>query len=464
MRRLILTAALLMCLCACGTTVQAVIAVRISDLANTPMPPNPIKVWGRVTSTSPVRIGDGTSEIAVVGLNACVGEFVIVVGDWSDGVLTVTTGGPQNVLVVQNSNSPVSMRIAAYYVAARNIPAGNLVTISTADSSLSSAKELITYANYQSQIETPVKNYLAANGLTDTIQYIVLTKGIPHRILDNVPGTLTGGHSVDSLLAVIDMVNPVIIDLVESSGQLAARTYANRYWRSKQPFSHSEYGGYLVTRLDGYTEEDAKALVDRAVAASSFPLHVLLDARSSPAPELVAQQPESLLLPGGVLNEEYELTYAAYDADMVRASQVISNKPFLSTTIDQTSTFLGSANPLTCYVSWGSNAGSYYSAETYHSLTFAARAIAETAVSSSGRTFLPTTGGQSLIADLISQGAAGAKCYVSEPYLDAIASPTVLLETYTSGRNLAESFYAASRFIGWKDVVLGDPLCALTVY
>jgi hypothetical protein len=66
-----------------------------------------------------------------------------------------------------------------------------------------------------------------------------------------------------------------------------------------------------------------------------------------------------------------------------------------------------------------------------------------------------------LIADLIAQGVAGAKGYVTEPYLDAIASPTVLLDAYSSGRNLAESFYSASRLIGWKDVVLGDPLCAL---
>ncbi|HPP75376.1 MAG TPA: hypothetical protein PLU88_09670, partial [Armatimonadota bacterium] len=113
------------------------------------------------------------------------------------------------------------------------------------------------------------------------------------------------------------------------------------------------------------------------------------------------------------------------------------------------------------YISWGSN-DYHFNLNTYHSLAFAPRGIAETAVSTSGRTFLPTTGGQSLIADLIAQGAAGAKGYVTEPYLDAIASPTVLMDFYTSGRNLAESFYAASRFIGWKDIVLGDPLCCLT--
>jgi hypothetical protein len=43
--------------------------------------------------------------------------------------------------------------------------------------------------------------------------------------------------------------------------------------------------------------------------------------------------------------------------------------------------------------------------------------------------------------------------------LQAIASPTILLDRYTRGWTLAESFYAASRFVGWEDIVIGDPLC-----
>ena len=376
--------------------------------------------------------------------------------------LSFATGRPENVLVVQNSNSPMSMRIAAYYAAARNIPARNLASINTIDSSLSSANETITYADYQSKIETPIRNYLISHGLTNIIQYIVLTKGVPHKISAEVSGGKSGGQSVDSMLATLDLVNPFYVSFVDANNALLGSLYINRFWRSAQPFSHAVYGGYLVTRLDGYTEADAKALVDHASAVCNPTLRLLLDANTAPSPTQVAQQPKSILLPDGSgLDDNYQLIYSDYDADIVRASQVISDKPFLITQIDQTSAFPGSANPLTCYVSWGSNAGATYSAATYHSLTFAARAIAETAVSTSGRTFLPTTGGQSLIADLIAQGVAGAKGYVSEPYLDAIASPTALLEMYTTGRNLAESFYAASRFIGWKDVVLGDPLCAL---
>ena len=72
----------------------------------------------------------------------------------------------------------------------------------------------------------------------------------------------------------------------------------------------------------------------------------------------------------------------------------------------------------------------------------------------------PSAGGQSLIAELIEARVTGAKGYCDEPFLPAIASPTILFDRYTRGWNLAESFYAASRFVGWEDIVIGDPLCS----
>ncbi len=111
------------------------------------------------------------------------------------------------------------------------------------------------------------------------------------------------------------------------------------------------------------------------------------------------------------------------------------------------------------YASWGSNDGAF-SLDTYKRIKFKPGSLCETFVSTSGRTFLPTTGGQSLIADLIANGVTGVKGYVSEPYTFALAKPEILFDRYTSGRNLAESFYAASMVLKWKDVVIGDPLCS----
>jgi len=156
------------------------------------------------------------------------------------------------------------------------------------------------------------------------------------------------------------------------------------------------------------------------------------------------------------------MNYDDFNADIIHAYDVLSKLPNVEARLDKEELFASSDKLLTCYVSWGSNDGKY-SKTTYNKLKFGPRSITETAVSTSGRTFLPTDGGQSLMADLIAQGAAGAKAYATEPFIHAMASPTVLLDFYTSGRNLAESYYAASRFLGWKDIVLGDPLCALPV-
>ena len=42
----------------------------------------------------------------------------------------------------------------------------------------------------------------------------------------------------------------------------------------------------------------------------------------------------------------------------------------------------------------------------------------------------------------------------------AMAHADILFDRYTAGYNLAESFYMASQFIHWKDMVIGDPICA----
>ena len=84
--------------------------------------------------------------------------------------------------------------------------------------------------------------------------------------------------------------------------------------------------------------------------------------------------------------------------------------------------------------------------------------IVETAVSTGARSFnWGTSYGQSLVADILEDGASGIKGYVYEPYLTAVSSPSVLLSSYTSGFNLAESYAAANTMTGWMGVVVGDP-------
>jgi len=366
---------------------------------------------------------------------------------------------PDEVLVVYNKDSPISRAVAFDYADKREIK--NLLALHCVDSALSTDNETIPLADYTSSIEQPIRNYLAEH---DGIEFIVLTKGVPIRI----SGADTGDRSVDSpagseLSACVDnhlaaMDYKDIPDAVKINitGSGATGTgWLNRYWNAKEPFSHAKFGGYLVTRLDGYTEADAKALVTRALAAEQGltdgkvlldvqPIFGLGDKAAQPAP--VKNAP--------ILEES---PYSDYNADMRHAYDILVARG-ISCELDLTETFIGHRNDLLGYYSWGSN-DAKFSNEAYQTLFFAPGAIADTAVSTSGRTFLPTEGGQTLIVDLIAHGVTGVQGYTDEPLLQGNASPTIELERYTAGYTLAESFYAASHFTGWQNIVIGDPLC-----
>jgi uncharacterized protein (TIGR03790 family) len=369
------------------------------------------------------------------------------------------------VLLVYNANSPISVAIAKDYAARRGVTKS--VVIHCADSAINAANETISLADYTGQIEAPIRAYLKQH---PEINFIVLTKGVPIRVRggetgsrdENLPASAPLNASVDSYLAAMDYPsihgpgsNAVKI-AIHGSG---ARGFGwlNHYWKADVPFSHAKFGGYLVTRLDGYTQADAEALVTRALAAENAKTpggDVLLDVqpifkfRSTDA----ASQP--LDVTGDIPDES---DYGSWNADMVKAGDLLIARK-VRTELDRDEAFVGDRSNLRGYFSWGSN-DAKYNEKAYESLTFAPGAIGDTAVSTSARTFLPTTGGQSLITDLIAHGITGVKGYTDEPLLQAIASPSIAMERYTSGFTLAESLYAASRFVGWEDVVIGDPLC-----
>jgi uncharacterized protein (TIGR03790 family) len=153
-----------------------------------------------------------------------------------------------------------------------------------------------------------------------------------------------------------------------------------------------------------------------------------------------------------------ESAYSNFNADMEGAHDILVKRG-IPDELDLSGPFIGQRSHLLAYFSWGSN-DAQYSPAAYQSLTFAPGSLCDTAVSTSARTFLPTQGGQSLLVDLIAHGLTCGKGYSDEPLLQAIASPSIALDRYTAGYTMAESFYAASAFVAWEDIVVGDPLCA----
>ncbi len=344
--------------------------------------------------------------------------LALVMGCAQPPAHAMAVGGPASgkVLVVINDASPDSLEVGAYYAKRRAIPGISVLHIKTLTG------EEIMLDRYQKEIEAPIREKLKGSA----VDYIVMTTGIPIRL------NAKHGYAVDAFLSAMDLPITAIEDLPSGAD---LNKWKNPYFGSKVPFDHKKTGTYIVTRLIGYDVDQCKKLVDNAIAAKP------------------SRGPFTFVEASNRNNRGYQDLQIA----MERSSDDLAAKG-LSVNLDKSGRFPEIDDSLAGYCSWGSNDG-HFNSLAYHSLRFQPGALAQTFVSTSGRTFHPTQGGQSLIADLIEQGVTGVAGYVSEPYTFGLARPDILFDRYTKGFNLGESFAAASPLVKWKEIIVGDPLC-----
>ncbi len=115
-------------------------------------------------------------------------------------------GGPQNVLVIYNSQISWSQSIALHYQAARNIPSDNMLALSITLSNLSVSQPptshrlasygspgsdddnmlMMTVTEFTNSIYNPIVNYLKQKSLTNQVYILVICEGIPWRTWPNI--------------------------------------------------------------------------------------------------------------------------------------------------------------------------------------------------------------------------------------------------------------------------------------
>jgi uncharacterized protein (TIGR03790 family) len=363
---------------------------------------------------------------------------------------------PLRVLVLVNGESPVSVAIGEYYRRARGVPESHLLRleIPLEDPSLSSTEhESVTREVFEERIRKPVERFLRERDWVDAIDVLVTTKGVPLRIADR--GVPMDHWLRDVTRASVDAeLSLLFTDLVGSAG---IRTSVNPYYdselsfrafRKRHPRSPPRY---LVARLTGYQtpldEEtgvpaDVKALVDAAVAPAR------------PGRWLIDEDPNV-----GPRRDAANLLYLAPAAALLRGlGQTVVH--------DTLPAFAADASDLLGYASWGSNASRDPRAPFYGEIaghrypgTFAPRAISVDLVSTNARSFThPPEYGQSLVADLIRGGVAGAAGHIDEPTLSALPRPHILLGRYAEGVPAIEAYYRSLPYLGWMNVYVGDPL------
>ncbi len=339
-----------------------------------------------------------------------------------------------NVLLLVNRNDAASRAVADYYRPRRAVPMRNVCNLAT-----TSAEE-IDWDTYEQQIERPVGECLKKAGLQEKVLYLVTTLGIPLKVKGRGQQFAAEGASVDSELTML--YGKLKGAHIQRAGGIDNPFFGKR----NSPFRHAEFPIYLVTRLAAYDLAGVKAMIDRSLAAKNRGKFVI-DLRSTSGDE--------------------------GDKDLHTAALLLPRERVI---VDEGPPVLYDQNDVIGYASWGSN--DHRRKRRWLGFHWLPGAIATEFVSTNGRTLkappqdwtytnwrdtahLWFGSPQGLTADLIAEGATGASGNVDEPYLFACARPDYLLPAYYQGRNLAESYYLALRWLSWQGVVLGDPLCSL---
>jgi uncharacterized protein (TIGR03790 family) len=341
--------------------------------------------------------------------------------------------GPENVLIVVNRASPVSMRIGEYYRTRRGIPEANVCAINAPDS------ETVTRNVYDETVAGPVAACLKSRHLEERILYIATTLGVPLRISG------TGGQDGDQ--AAVDSELALLYQDLHGPRHETRGAVQNPFFGIRDtPFSHPRFPIYLVCRLAAYDFEEVKGMIERALVARNRG-QVVIDMKSA--------------------------TDQTGD-DWLRNTAL--RLPRDRVVLDQTPEVLYGQRGVIGYAAWGSNDPNRK--RRFVGFEWLPGAIVTEFVSSNGRTFARPPDNwnistwkdqahwfagspQTLSADYIHEGATGASGHVFEPYLRLTPRPDFLFPAYLSGRTLAESYYLAIPALSWQNIVIGDPLCRL---
>ncbi len=379
-------------------------------------------------------------------------------------------GGPTNVVVLYNADIPDSMETAEHYAEARSVPHDHLCALTGA----ALAEAVVSFDDFVALVRGPLDACLEALPEPDAIDYLVVAKGLPYRVdlpdggyHTSLGAMLQVGHTThattDAELAGFSAENmfrriqnpffphdssPQPGDYTLSNPTEGAYTAAT-WWtrRDELPPSFRRTGGaeinrwvmddtlFVVTRLDGFDHEDARALVDRGVAADgTFPTAELLGMAAADGAR-GARDPEaeytSRMLSGAGFNApwlpEHDDALAGHDV-----AAYFTGAAQLRDAIDGQTYVPGAiVDNLTSY---GAVPANWFCGET-----------------------CPEAESQTSIARFVRAGATGVHGTVAEPFNPVFPNAGTLL-LYTAGYNLAESFFFNQRWLYWQNLYVGDPL------
>jgi uncharacterized protein (TIGR03790 family) len=377
---------------------------------------------------------------------------------------------PAEVLVIANTAVPQSTELSSYYMKKRGVPGGNLVRVGASES------ETISRVDYDKKIAAPV---LQALQNRPAIRCLLLMYGVPLRVaapetgpeerrlieglrqqqdeiqrrIEGLPSTAAEekkrlaqeAAAVDADIARARKYDQSAsvdseIALVRAGSYSLSGPLPNPFFlgHRKRALAVGKDQVLMVSRLDGPAGAIVRRVIDDSLEAERQGLtgFAYFDARY---PEPAATPRDG---------------YGFYDASIHRAAAAVARSRRLPVVVDSQEALFkpGDCPDAALYCGWYS-LGKYIPAFTWR------RGAVGYHIASSECATLKTSGSQVWCKRMLEEGAAAVVGPVEEPYIQSFPVPELFFGLLTGGHlTLAECYAAATPWISWRMVLIGDPL------
>ncbi|HLP03215.1 MAG TPA: TIGR03790 family protein [Opitutaceae bacterium] len=352
----------------------------------------------------------------------------------------------ERVVVVANTDDPDSLSLARYYMAARGVPAENLVTLKLR------AAETIGWPEFVDTLFNPLFAELAQRGWIDAMRtdladefgrrkavigghrmsYLVLVRGVPLRIDTNPawkppsgPGApqgdlATNRAAVDGELALLAMGDTAVAGWVRSP-----------LCGEREPTGPLAQAVVRVARLDGPTPDAVRTMIDGAIAGERDGL-------------------------AGRAYVDFGGPHAEGDRWMESVTRQLADAGFETDADKAKTTFppLARFDAPVLYFGW--YAWNVDGPFTVPGFRFPPGAVAVHIHSYSAQTL--RTDSRFWCGPLLARGATATVGNVFEPYLGLTHHLDLLVEALLRGETFGAAAYYALPGLSWQGVALGDPL------
>lgn len=363
---------------------------------------------------------------------------------------------PERVVFVYNDQKEGSLEVAEYYQSARSLPTSNLISISitppSSQNSSSECESVVSYDEYIDYIETPVLAKIrrlnadsSSAGMSTSgaggIWVIILGYGIP-LAFETEDGEIIAIASYFHRLGKSEFTSP----------KSKNHTYDRR--ASFDYFDETDASKLFITAvLDGPTVKSVKTLIDRSLD---------VDNQTFVAGMVYVD-------PYGLKSNSSEMEYQDVLLDFVEKEvpnlgldslvTVGMEDPYFEPTVkslEHDSFYWGWFNPTyskQLFLNQNERRVFLYNAD-YSS------ACGIHFYNSSEESVFDTDGSDNWcnLAINVQSGYASCAGSVDQCEPDTFLSPRPFFETLHHGATLGEAFLFASKYVGWKTVLIGDPL------